>query len=313
MQVGAPGAADSRSSGDFELSVAPPDDAGGDAAGPSATPAPAARSSRAERELRKRSTYERMSDVLDQASLPPYDPMLDYSGIVIQFGYVTFFSVVWQLAPLVCLLHTVFRRNSNLLRLAKLSMRPLPEATVGIGLWGPLLKFTASFCVLINCMLVSVSTDQLDYFSCYSHSLFRDQGECSAGNVPMTSRFLIAAAAGYVILAVVFLIDVIVPDQQGAVHTRLKKAAFIFKKKYWETMAAEQAMSGGTVSNLRVTSFRAYGAINYDSGWGSGSDLSDAFEECDVADSPAHAGRARVRPEGGTSTRESVSASQMTF
>ena len=109
---------------------------------------------------------------------------------------------------------TLTRRNSNLLRLDKLSKRPLPEPSSGIGLWDLLLKFTASFAVLINCMLVAVSTDQLDYFSCYSQSLFRDQGECTRGNVPMTSRFLIAAVAGYVILAIVFLIDNTLPDQQ---------------------------------------------------------------------------------------------------
>ena len=242
--------------------------------------------------------HERMSELLDQASMAPYDPMLDYCGIVIQFGYVTFFSVVWQLAPLVCLLHTMFRRNSNLLRLDKLSMRPLPEPSGGIGLWDLLLKFTAYFAVLINCMIVSVSTDQLDYFSCYSHSLFRDQGECHHGNVPMTSRFLIALIAGYVILAIVFLIDNMLPDQQNEVTLRLKKAAYMFKRRYTETIAAEQAMQGGggggggaavqsaVPGNLRVTGFRVQGAINYDSDWGSGSDLSDAWEE-DVAGSDA--------------------------
>ena len=230
--------------------------------------------------------HERMSELLDQATMAPYDPILDYCGIVIQFGYVTFFSVVWQLAPLVCMLHTMFRRNSNLLRLDKLSMRPLPEPSSGIGLWDLLLKFTASFAVLINCMIVTVSTDQLDYFSCYSQSLFRDQGECTHGNVPMTSRFLIAAVAGYVILAIVFLIDNTLPDQQEEVNVRLKKAAYLFKRRYMESVAAERAMSGSspstTVSNLRVTG-GAYRAINYDSDWGSGSDVSDAFEEVEVS------------------------------
>ena len=230
--------------------------------------------------------HERMSELLDQATMAPYDPILDYCGIVIQFGYVTFFSVVWQLAPLVCMLHTMFRRNSNLLRLDKLSMRPLPEPSSGIGLWDLLLKFTASFAVLINCMIVTVSTDQLDYFSCYSQSLFRDQGECTHGNVPMTSRFLIAAVAGYVILAIVFLIDNTLPDQQEEVNVRLKKAAYLFKRRYMESVAAERAMSGSspstTLSNLRVTG-GAYRAINYDSDWGSGSDVSDAFEEVEVS------------------------------
>ena len=30
-----------------------------------------------------------------QAQMAPYDPMLDYAGITIQFGYVTMFSVVF--------------------------------------------------------------------------------------------------------------------------------------------------------------------------------------------------------------------------
>ena len=124
------------------------------------------------------------------------------------------FSAVWPLAALVCLGHTIFRLRSNVLRLTRLSMRPVPEATSGIGLWHNLLLFEARACVLVNCLIVSVSTDQLDYFSCYSQSLFRDQGECARGNVPMTSRFLIAAVAGYVILAIVFLIDNTLPDQQ---------------------------------------------------------------------------------------------------
>ena len=72
--------------------------------------------------------------------------------------------------------------------------------------------------MLVNCLIVSVSTDQLDYFSCYSQSLFRDQGECARGNVPMTSRFLIAAVAGYVILAIVFLIDAGTHDVDLAVE-----------------------------------------------------------------------------------------------
>ena len=60
-------------------------------------------------------------------------------------------------------------------RTALISYTPL----AGIGLWDVLLKFTASFAVLVNCMIVTVSTDQLDYFSCYSQSLFRDQGACA--------------------------------------------------------------------------------------------------------------------------------------
>ena len=102
------------------------------------------------------------------------------------------FSAVWPLAALVCLGHTIFRLRSNVLRLTRLSMRPVPEATSGIGLWHNLLLFEARACVLVNCLIVSVSTDQLDYFSCWSHSLWREEGAaCFARG--MTARMMIHA------------------------------------------------------------------------------------------------------------------------
>ena len=68
---------------------------------------------------------------------------------------------MWPLAPFVCILHTMFRLRSNTLRLTNCSMRALPEAVNSIGLWQPLLMFEAWMCVLINCLIVSVSTDQV--------------------------------------------------------------------------------------------------------------------------------------------------------
>ena len=232
----------------------------------------------------------RMRAVLEEGEMTPYDPMLDYSGIVIQFGYVTMFSAVWPLAALVCLGHTIFRLRSNVLRLTRLSMRPVPEATSGIGLWHNLLLFEARACVLVNCLIVSVSTDQLDYFSCWSHSLWREEGDCEQGSVPMTSRFLIAVAAEHIVLGLVFLIDQGVPNMQTQLTIRMKKAAFIFKKRYWETYAAEQAMAGtalrgdGRTAAPHAAAFQPRGLVDYDDGWRSGSDVSDAYDELTEAE-----------------------------
>ena len=173
-------------------------------------------------------------------------------------------SVILFLAALVCLGHTIFRLRSNVLRLTRLSMRPVPEATSGIGLWHNLLLFEARACVLVNCLIVSVSTDQLDYFSCYSHSLFRDQGECESGNVPMTSRFLIAAVAGYVILAVTFLIDTVVPDQQEAVQTRLKNLVRDYEELFeaYGALHATHEKLQGDFDRIKRAQFRNAAAIN---------------------------------------------------
>ena len=36
-----------------------------------------------------------MGDLLAEATMAPFDPMLDYAGCVIQYGYVVYFSVSW--------------------------------------------------------------------------------------------------------------------------------------------------------------------------------------------------------------------------
>ena len=53
------------------------------------------------------SMVEVMGDVLEQATALPYDPILDYAGMVIQFGYVIQFSGVCPVAPFICSLHDV--------------------------------------------------------------------------------------------------------------------------------------------------------------------------------------------------------------
>ena len=268
-------------------------------------------------------TSGRMSDLLYEAQMAPYTPLLDYAGIAIQFGYVTQFSVVWPLAPFVCILHTMFRLRSNTLRLTNCSMRALPEAVNSIGLWQPLLMFEAWMCVLINCLIVSVSTDQLDYISCWTHTLFREKGDCISGNVPMTSRFLIAVAAEHVVLAMIFLINAMVPEKPGELQvwnrpvepprasaprvtdpcdrpaprraqTRVKRAAFQFKKRYMAEQMMDQPAqpapaptttnpslrlrSGGNPSTFKPSS------VDYDGAWHSGSDLSDSYETAEAED-----------------------------
>ena len=70
----------------------------------------------------------------------------------------------------------------------------------------------------------------------------------------------------------------------------MKKAAFIFKKRYWETYAAEQAMAGtalrgdGRNAAPHAAAFQPRGLVDYDDGWRSGSDVSDAYDELTEAE-----------------------------
>ncbi|EOD21329.1 hypothetical protein EMIHUDRAFT_458408 [Emiliania huxleyi CCMP1516] len=229
-----------------------------------------------------------MAEVLSQVALPAYDPLLDYSGMVTQFGYVAFFGVSFPLAALVCMLHTMLRLRSNALRLTQLSRRPRPQAVDGVGLWATLLFFEALVCALVNPLIVAVSSDQLDALACWTHELMRGDGDCGGGTVPMSARFLIAIAAEHVLLICAVLLYKLLPRETAAVRAQLQRQAFLFKKRYWETVEAERLLSGGpsTAGAGRpraVSGFRLHAggppAVEYDAPWASGSELSDDLDE----------------------------------
>jgi len=242
------------------------------------------------------------------------------------------FSVAWPPAAAVCLLHSMFRLRSNALRLTRLSMRPLPQAptggSAGIGLWQRLLMFEVWACILINCLIVAVSTDQLNYISCWTRSLLEKRPEHAAGaagaatnevcwhDVPMTARFLIAVAAEHLLLAIVFVIFKAVPDRPPEVcfvsyssrfshmsepilaishllnsffelSLKRKHAAFLFKKRYWESLEAEQSAAwneggnedGNEGGNPQPAALEQDEPIDYAAEWRAEQELSDAYED----------------------------------
>jgi len=157
-----------------------------------------------------------------------------------------------------------------------------------------------------NCLLISVSTDQLDYISCWTHSLFRESGECKPGHVPMTVRFLIAVVMEHILLALVFVINAAIPDRDDAFVLRAKKAAFVFKRRYLAEQLMDQDLPSAsssstcqhattpTTSGLRLRNgagapaesfvFRMPDSVDYEGDWRSGDDLSDAYETDDEGD-----------------------------
>ena len=114
-----------------------------------------------------------------------------------------------------------------------------------------------------------------------------------------TPSSVVCARAG-----IIFVINVVVPDTDPSIDLGLKKAAFLFKKRYMAEVLMNEAPAdpapGGPSLRLRTTSgastasattsFRITGAVDYEADWRSGSDLSDAYEVDDAAQdsAPAH-------------------------
>ena len=116
---------------------------------------------------------------------------------------------------------------------------------------------------------------------------------CAATNevcwhdVPMTARFLIAVAAEHLLLAIVFVIFKAVPDRPPELTLKRKHAAFLFKKRYWESLEAEQSAAwneggnehGNEGGNPQPAALEQDEPIDYAAEWRAEQELSDAYED----------------------------------
>ena len=71
----------------------------------------------------------------EESQLGRYDTFEDYTEILIQFGYVSFFSIAFPLAPLLALLNNLFELRGDAFKLCNSKQRPVARKASGIGIW----------------------------------------------------------------------------------------------------------------------------------------------------------------------------------
>ncbi|KAF4975135.1 hypothetical protein FZEAL_8034 [Fusarium zealandicum] len=89
--------------------------------------------------------HEEEAEFLDrvrkECTLEVYDVSGDYREMVMQFGYVSMFSVAWPLAACCFLVNNWVELRSDALKIAISSRRPIPWRTDSIGPWLTALSF----------------------------------------------------------------------------------------------------------------------------------------------------------------------------
>jgi hypothetical protein len=104
-------------------------------------------------EIRKQ-LLDAHSQVWVECQLPEYEPFKDYTEILVQFGYVTFFSVAFPLAPLLAFLFNLVEIRADAHKLCYVKQRPLARKASGIGVWYSCIWFITVLSVLTNCALI---------------------------------------------------------------------------------------------------------------------------------------------------------------
>lgn len=97
-------------------------------------------------------------DIWLEVMLPQHDSFPEYIQAVVQFTYVSCFSVALPITPLIVLFNYLLCMRLDAYKLCKGRRRPLAEKTGGIGIWEHLLHIVAVISVLTNCWLMGFTT-----------------------------------------------------------------------------------------------------------------------------------------------------------
>ena len=96
-----------------------------------------------------------IEEELNELTLPEYTYFEDYLELVIQYGYVSMFSVAFPLNAFITYIFLFFERRSDAYKIEKLCRRPLTQNTSDIGIWDDVMKLISFTSVFTNLFLYS--------------------------------------------------------------------------------------------------------------------------------------------------------------
>lgn len=159
----------------------------------------------------------------EEAGLKPYDTFEDYTEMLVQFGYVSCFSLAFPLAPVLALVNNVLELRTDAFKLCHTRQRPLAHKASGIGVWLHVLQVMSVLAVLTNCFQLA-----------YSTSLF----ERAFPDVTPTHKVWLVFGIEHVLLLLQVWLACAVPSVPRAVAAKLRRERELAKHESARTLAA---------------------------------------------------------------------------
>ncbi|KAK1944198.1 Anoctamin-10 [Phytophthora citrophthora] len=103
-------------------------------------------------------------EILFDSEQDTYDPYDDFHVLTVQYGFTVMFSMLWPLMPFACFLINSVKGRTDGYRLCKTLKRPIPRRANGIGAWKGILTSFAYIAVIVNVLLICISTGVLEFF-----------------------------------------------------------------------------------------------------------------------------------------------------
>ncbi|KAK2769622.1 hypothetical protein FQN53_005982 [Emmonsiellopsis sp. PD_33] len=167
-----------------------------------------------------------LTRIRHEAQLSEYDVSTDFREMVVQFGYLSLFSVVWPLVPVSFLINNWIELRSDFVKICIECRRPVPFRCDTIGSWVQSIEFLSWF--------GSITTAALVY-------MFSNDGVGPDGN-PSTIR-------GWVLLVVIFFsehlyllvrlgVQVAISKIETPATRHERAQRYLIRKQYFDTTLA---------------------------------------------------------------------------
>ena len=174
--------------------------------------------------LSERRLKQAEEEAWTEASMPNYDTFNDYAEMMVQYGYVTFFSMAFPLAPGLALLNNVVEIRSDAFKLCNNTRRPVARKAAGIGVWFRTLQLMSVVAVLTNLAHIGFTSDQFQlYFPDVTHA----------------EKVVIIFGFEHVVLCLQWVLTALVPDAPFWVRRSIRREKHLSKERLQEQFAEE--------------------------------------------------------------------------
>jgi len=151
------------------------------------------------------------TSVEDQYNFDAYESdalIEEYMELIMQFCFVTFFSGILPIIPLLAWVSNLVEIRSDAFKLLVLHRRIFPASATGIGGWNGILKFITTWAVLLN---IGLSIFVLN----------------AAGDLELTHKLLVFMIVEHISVFVMMFLRAVVPEESYEARFVLNRMAAV--------------------------------------------------------------------------------------
>lgn len=115
---------------------------------------------------------EDMSLTEIQGKLEKIELLHEYLELVMNFGYIIFFSTAFPLGPIIYWIYNLLEIKADSYKFLKLSKRPIPRFSKSIGVWNDIMGFFAVISIITNIGLIIFTRNSFELSDSYAWGVF---------------------------------------------------------------------------------------------------------------------------------------------